>query len=757
MAGLKIFVSYTSADRDWAHWIAWTLKEAGYEPFVHEWEVGAGESIPAWMERRLGEADRLIGVFSEKYTEALFSKSERTAAYWDDPMGKRGFLTPVAIEAIPKWPPFVAPLKRLSLVDLDPDAARAALIGFLEPPGPPKEAPRFPGAKPEPRSDEAAPFAEGSETLAQREPLFPPQERQLIGAVAQEKGVDPERLRPILEKLGLADVPVDEIADKLREAVDALRAKADAPAPASNAGPDLDAARAKAGEKLRGLDTDGALAVWDAFMAEDAFEAALRRRTAALKEKADILRLRYDYAGAQAVLREVVRLDPDNTWSHVALGDIATILNDSTQALHAFRTAEAAARRSAHTSDIGASLDRIGTILVAQGDLEGALLHYDKALEIARPMVSTDPSQSDWERNLSKTLNKLGYVLRSQGDLAGALARYEEALEIDRKLAGADPRDTEHQRGVLATLQGIGLIFEAQGDLAGALACYEEGLEIARLLASADPSHAESQNDLSVSLNKVGDVLCEQGDLVGALALYQEGLEIRRLLASADPSHAERQRSLFISLSKTGDVLLAQDDLAAALVRYEEVLEVHRRLASADPSHAERQRDLSISLEKMGDVFLAQGDLASALARYEEGVEIRRRLAGADPSHAERQRDLSVSLSKTGDILLGQGDLAGAFAAYEEGLAIRRRLASADPSHAERRHDLFLSLARLAVTARGQGEPEQACRHLQEALAIMRPLAERFPEHPVFRDDLRWIEERRAEWGCGDPAAAGRK
>ena len=57
----------------------------------------------------------------------------------------------------------------------------------------------------------------------------------------------------------------------------------------------------------------------------------------------------------QAVLREVVRLDPDNTWSHVALGDIATILNDSTQALHAFRTAEAAARRSAHTSDIGAA------------------------------------------------------------------------------------------------------------------------------------------------------------------------------------------------------------------------------------------------------------------------------------------------------------------------------------------------------------------------------------------------------------------
>src|SRR5215207_8827892 len=318
MAGLKIFVSYTGADRDWAHWIAWTLKEAGHTPFVHEWEVPAGGNIPDWMERRVKEADHLIGVFSDRYIDPVYSKSERTAAFWSDPIGNEGFLIPIEVSRVSEWPRFVAPLNRLSLLDRDPDAAREALIAFLEPRGPPKEAPKFPGAKPKARAEEAASFAKGGEALAPREPLFPPQERQLIGEVAQEKGVDPERLRPILENLGLADVPVDEIADKLREAVDALRAKADAPAPPSNAGPDLDAARAKAGEKLRGLDTDGALAVWDAFMAEDAFEAALRRRTAAMKEKAEILRLRYDYAEAAAVLREVARLDPDDTWSRAS-------------------------------------------------------------------------------------------------------------------------------------------------------------------------------------------------------------------------------------------------------------------------------------------------------------------------------------------------------------------------------------------------------------------------------------------------------
>ena len=709
MAGLKIFVSYTSADKDWAHWIAWTLKEAGHTPFVHEWEVPAGGNIPDWMERRVKEADHLIGVFSDRYIDPVYSKSERTAAFWSDPIGNEGLLIPIEVSRVSEWPRFVAPLNRLSLLDRDPNAAREALIAFLEPRGPPKEAPKFPGAKPKARVDEAAAFAEGGEALAPRAPLFPPQERQLIGDVAQEKGVDPERLRPILENLGLADVPVDEIADKLREAVDALRAKADAPAPPSNAGPDLDAARTKAGKKLRALDTDGALAVWDAFMAADAFEAALRRRAAALRERADILRLRYDHGEAAAALREVVRLDPDNTWSHIALGEIAEILNDSTQALQAFRAAEAAARRMGDDRDVFVTLARAGDVLVAQGDLAGALARYEEGLAIARRLASADPSDADYHREVSVSLNRTGDLLVAQGDLAGALVRYEE------------------------------------------------GLAIIRRLASADPSDAERQRDVSISLSKTGDVLVAQGDLAGALARYEEALAIARRLSSADPSHAERQRDVWVSLDRAGTVLRAQRDLAGALAAYQEGLEIIRRLAGADPSHAEHQRDVSVSLNKTGDILVAKGDLAGALAAYEEGLTIIRRLAGADPSHAERQRDVSVSLDRTGDVLLAQGDLAGALAAYEEGLEIRRRLASADPSHAERQRDVSVSLARLAETAYAQGKPEQACRHLQEALTIMRPLAKRFPEHPGFRGDLQWIEECRAEWGCGDPAAAGRK
>jgi hypothetical protein len=37
--GQKFFISFNSADQTKAHWIAWTLKEAGHEVAVHDWEI----------------------------------------------------------------------------------------------------------------------------------------------------------------------------------------------------------------------------------------------------------------------------------------------------------------------------------------------------------------------------------------------------------------------------------------------------------------------------------------------------------------------------------------------------------------------------------------------------------------------------------------------------------------------------------------------------------------------------------------------
>jgi tetratricopeptide (TPR) repeat protein len=80
--------------------------------------------------------------------------------------------------------------------------------------------------------------------------------------------------------------------------------------------------------------------------------------------------------------------------------------------------------------DLSVSHNKIGDVLVAQGDLAGALNAYRESLGVAEILASADPSNAGWQRDLSVSHNKIGDVLVAQGDLAGALKAYREVQAI---------------------------------------------------------------------------------------------------------------------------------------------------------------------------------------------------------------------------------------------------------------------------------------------------------------------------------------
>jgi hypothetical protein len=75
--GEQKFFIINSADRLKAHSIAWSLKEAGHEVAVHDWEIPAGGNAPLWMNAKLAWADRLIA-------PARYSPMEWASQLWDD-------------------------------------------------------------------------------------------------------------------------------------------------------------------------------------------------------------------------------------------------------------------------------------------------------------------------------------------------------------------------------------------------------------------------------------------------------------------------------------------------------------------------------------------------------------------------------------------------------------------------------------------------------------------------------------------------
>jgi len=429
---------------------------------------------------------------------------------------------------------------------------------------------------------------------------------------------------------------------------------------------------------------------------------------------------------------------------HQQIGDVLLARGNLAGALLAYREKIAICQRIVATdpSDAGWQHDLasahclVGGILEDEGDFSDALEAYQKNQAIMERLVAANPSNVQWRNDLSLSKDKIANVLRIHGDLAGAMCAYREALAVRQALAAANPRNAEWQRDLSVTLGMIGNVLRDQGDLVGALRAYQETLEVSQRLAAADPGNVEWQHDLSVSQGKIGDMLSAQGDLPGALKTFREEMAVSKHLAAADPNNTRWQRALSVSQDRIGDVLRDQGDLVGAVKIYRESLTVRAHLAELDPSNVGWQRDLSESQDRIGDVLRDQGDLAGALKVYSESMAIRAHLEKATPSNAGWQRYLGISQRKIGDVLLDQGDLAGAVKIYRESLTITARLVGADPSNAGWQHDLSVSHIQLGNALVAQGDLAGALRAYRESLTVRAHLAELDPSNAGWQRDL---------------------
>jgi len=73
---VDFLVSYTSADRPWAEWIAWELEQAGYSVIVQAWDMQPGSNFVVQMHRAARAADRTIAVLSPAFLESEYCEAE---------------------------------------------------------------------------------------------------------------------------------------------------------------------------------------------------------------------------------------------------------------------------------------------------------------------------------------------------------------------------------------------------------------------------------------------------------------------------------------------------------------------------------------------------------------------------------------------------------------------------------------------------------------------------------------------------------
>lgn len=199
------FVSFNSADKDWADWIAWTLEEAGYQVVYQPWDFRPGNNFILKMQEAASEARRTVVVLTDNYLKAEYTQPEWAAAFAEDPRGEKRKLIPLRVAPC-SLTGLHKPLIYKDLVGLDPEAAKAALLSAVsdnrpKPAGPPafpgtmtvagSSGPAFPGdpAPASPSAGGGSPRNPGALAMWEEKLAFLEEQEAIVSDVSQKFGL----------------------------------------------------------------------------------------------------------------------------------------------------------------------------------------------------------------------------------------------------------------------------------------------------------------------------------------------------------------------------------------------------------------------------------------------------------------------------------------------------------------------------------------------------------------------------------------
>jgi len=308
----------------------------------------------------------------------------------------------------------------------------------------------------------------------------------------------------------------------------------------------------------------------------------------------------------------------------------------------------------------------LGTALAARGQLDEAIAHFQKALEI-------QPDDAETHYNLGK-------ALAGRGQVEGTIAHYRKALEIRPDFAEAH--------------NNLGNVLVAHGQFNEATTHYQKALEI-------NPDYVEANYNLGIAL-------AGRGQIEGAIAHYQKALEI-------NPDDADTHNALALALASRGQVdeaiahfhmalkiqadsPNAHNNLALALVRRGQVDEAITHYLKA----LEYNPNYAMAHFNLGNALIGREQIDEAIAHYQKALDIQ-------PDLADVHNNLAVALA-------GRGRLDEAIPHYQKALDIK-------PEDVNARRNLAMALSQRERILKSLAERQDAMRIRPNDAALLNDTA----------------------------------
>ena len=262
------------------------------------------------------------------------------------------------------------------------------------------------------------------------------------------------------------------------------------------------------------------------------------------------------------------------------------------------------------------AISSMGAIYQIKGELDKALEHYKKSLDLDKKQGRKNGIASDY--------GNIGNIYRFQGELAKALEYYEKSLILNE--------DLMRNKGIAIQLQNMGNVYYLQGEYKKGLNHFERALEFNEKL--------DNLEGIAANYGSMGNVFFSKGEYEKALEHYEIALKMNEELRIKD--------GIAIQFAGMGNVYMMKGELDKALQYLKKALLLDEELGD--------KKGVAVQYGNIGLIYQKKGELDKALEYYEIALNIFKEYRG--------KIEISRTLVKIGNIFVDKGEMEKALDYY---------------------------------------------------------------------------------------------
>jgi serine/threonine protein kinase/tetratricopeptide (TPR) repeat protein len=335
------------------------------------------------------------------------------------------------------------------------------------------------------------------------------------------------------------------------------------------------------------------------------------------------------------------------------LGDTAGAVESFRKALVLYERLAAADPKDAGVRrELGDNYARIGDLHLVLGRPAEAAEYMRKAIANYEELSAADPTSKTLRTNLGRYYQVLADALYTPGgahlgDIQGALSHHRRALEIDEWLAAAEPTNAQRRQILAANHGNIGSLLSLNGNYAEALEYQRRAAAISEGLVSEFGTNLIYRRELGVQYGNLGKTLLAIGDRTGALEQFRQSVALLEALVAADPTPDARRVSA-TGYRNLAEGLAANGSRAEALGNFNRAVQILSELMAKDPKNARLNLQQGVNYLKLSTFLSDTGDVAGAIEKARQAAELSGTLTAANPNNSSARQTLASSYAQLG-------------------------------------------------------------------------------------------------------------